>query len=76
MKRIAVVAGLFAFMSYGILADQTGDCTQGEEFCESLETTNNTTTNNTNTNTNTSNNTNVNTNNTTSANTNNNIPLL
>ena len=49
MKRIAVVAGLFAFMSYGILADQTGDCTQGEEFCESLETTNNTTTNNTNT---------------------------
>ena len=40
MKRIAVVAGLFAFMSYGVLADQTGDCTQGEEFCESLETTN------------------------------------
>ena len=54
---MAVVAGLFAFMSYGILADQTGDCTAGEQYCEqnSLETTNTTTTNNTNTNTNTNN---------------------
>ena len=45
-------------------ADQTGDCTAGEEHFEqnSLETTNTTTTTNTNTNTNTNNNTNTNTN--------------
>ena len=73
MKKVGltVVAGLFAFISLGIQADQTGDCTAGEQYCEqnSLETTNTTTTNNTNTNTNTNNNTNTNTNNTTTNNT-------
>ena len=49
MKRIAVVAGLFACMSYGVLADQTGDCEAGDQYCEqnSLETTNTTNTTNT-----------------------------
>jgi len=54
-------------------ADQTGTCTAGTQYCEenSLDTTNNTTTNNTNIN----NNTNLNTNNNTNLNTNNNTNL-
>ena len=43
-----------SFVSLNLIADQTGDCTAGEQYCEqnSLETTNTTTTNNTNSNTN------------------------
>jgi hypothetical protein len=62
-KRILALIALSLFTGV-MYADQTGDCTAGEEHCEqnSLETTNTTTTNNTNVNTNTNNNTNVNTN--------------
>jgi len=53
-------------------ADQTGNCTAGEQYCEqnSLNTTNTTTTTNSNTNVNTNSNTNVNTNSNTNVNTN------
>ena len=52
-----VVSSLFLlslFFNDTAYADQTGDCTAGDEFCEqnSLATTNTTTTTNTNTNTN------------------------
>ena len=57
---------LLLFFSVGLIgyaqAQQTGTCTAGTQYCESLDTTNNTVTNNTNVNTNTNNNTNVNTN--------------
>ena len=57
MKKVVltVVAGLFIFGSLGLQAEQTGNCTAGEQYCEqnSLDTTNTTTTTNTNTNTNT-----------------------
>ena len=49
-----------------LIADQTGDCTAGEEFCEN----NNQTTTSTSTNTNTNNNTNTNTSTNTNTNTN------
>ena len=45
-KRALLALGLvFSFNSYG---DQTGNCTAGSQYCEqnSLDTTNNTTTNN------------------------------
>ena len=60
---------LFTTVGY---ADQTGDCTAGEQYCEqnSLTTTNATTTTNTNTNVNTNANTNVNTNTSTNTNVN------
>ena len=47
------------FTAMNVRADQTGDCTAGDEFCEqnSLATTNTTTTTNTNTNTNANTNT-------------------
>ena len=56
MKHIKNIVGAIVlsalFVSFNAQADQTGDCTAGEEFCEqnSLTTTNATTTNNTNTN--------------------------
>ena len=74
MKKQGIVfIGVWAFIGLIIApqlqADQTGDCTAGEQYCEqnSLETTNTTTT----TNTNTNNNTNTNTTTTTATNTNN-----
>ena len=43
MKKVVltVVAGLFIFGSLGLQAEQTGDCTAGEQYCEqnSLDTT-------------------------------------
>jgi len=63
---------LFVFLfgaSLAASAQQTGTCTAGTQYCESLDTTNNTVTNNTNVNTNTNNNTNVNTNANTNINT-------
>ena len=52
MKKLlgTIVLGL---LSMSVLADQTGDCTAGEQYCEQnrLDTTNTTTTTNTNTNT-------------------------
>ena len=61
---------LFVY-SVEVMADQTGDCTAGEQYCEqnSMETTSTTTTTNTNTNTNTNANTNANTNTNTNTNT-------
>jgi len=68
-----ILISLFA-LSFGVSADQTGNCTSGTQYCEdngltTINTTvttntntNNNTNNNTNTNTNTNNNTNVNTN--------------
>jgi len=56
---------LFVFLfgaSLAASAQQTGTCAAGTQYCESLDTTNNTVTNNTNVNTNTNNNTNANTN--------------
>ena len=76
MKKQGIVfIGFWAFIGLIIApqlqADQTGDCTAGEQYCEqnSLETTNTTTTTNTNNNTNTNTNTNNNTNNNTNTNT-------
>ena len=80
-----IVLGMLA-VSFGLSADQTGDCVSGTQYCEdngltTINTTvttntntNNNTNNNTNTNTNTNNNTNVNTNtnNNTNVNTSNN----
>jgi len=71
------ILGLFAF-SFGVQADQTGDCTAGTQYCEdnglttinTTVTTNTNTNNNTNNNTNTNSNTNVNTNNNTNVNSN------
>ena len=53
-RTLAIVAGIIGLLlvSITLQAQQTGTCTAGTEFCESLDTTNNTTTNNTNTNTN------------------------
>ena len=91
MKKLKLLTGLLAFLLLPdhIQAQQTGTCTAGTEFCESLDTTNDTTTNNTNTNnntnvntntnsntnvnTNTNSNTNVNTNNNTNTSSNNNV---
>jgi DNA polymerase III alpha subunit (gram-positive type) len=66
-----IVLGMLA-VSFGLSADQTGDCTSGTQYCEDngLTTINTTVTTNTNTNNNTNNNTNTNTN--TNSNTNNN----
>ena len=69
MKKLTLLTiGLLSIGNY-ITADQTGDCTAGEQYCEqnSLVTTNSTTTNNTN------NNVNQNTNVTTSTNSNTNV---
>ena len=48
MKKLLGALGLFIF-TLNLSADQTGDCTAGEQYCEqnSLETTNTTTTTNT-----------------------------
>ena len=61
--RLSILAIFLVLLgtSFNVRADQTGDCTQGTEFCESLETTNTTTTNNTNTNANATTNTHANT---------------
>ena len=79
-----IILGLLA-VSFGLSADQTGDCNAGTQYCENngLTTinttvttntnTNNNTNNNTNTNTNTNSNTNVNTNTNTSTNSNTNV---
>ena len=58
-----IVLGMLA-VSFGLSADQTGDCTSGTQYCEDngLTTINTTVTTNTNTNNNTNNNTNTNTN--------------
>ena len=71
MKKLKLLPALLTLLLLPgyIQAQQTGTCTAGTEFCESLDTTNNTTTNNTNTN----NNTNVNTNNNTNTSSNNNV---
>jgi len=61
MKR-GLILGLGLLLISTVDAQQTGTCTAGTQYCESLDTTNNTVTNNTNVNTNTNNNTNVNTN--------------
>jgi hypothetical protein len=54
MKKLAIFGALILLtLGNTAQADQTGDCTQGTEFCESLETTNTTNTTNANTNTNT-----------------------
>jgi|TARA_R110000796_G_scaffold245687_1_gene370051 DNA polymerase III alpha subunit (gram-positive type) len=91
MKKLKLLPALLTLLLLPgyIQAQQTGTCTAGTEFCESLDTTNNTTTNNTNTNnntnvntntnsntnvnTNTNSNTNVNTNNNTNTSSNNNV---
>lgn len=69
MKRIFILGVLF--LPFIAIADQTGDCTAGEQYCEqnSLETTNTTNTNNTNNNNNVNQNNNV----TTSTNSNTNV---
>ena len=79
-----IILGLLG-ISFGLSADQTGDCNAGTQYCENngLTTinttvttntnTNNNTNNNTNTNTNTNSNTNVNTNTNTSTNSNTNV---
>ena len=72
MKKLTLLTiGLLSIGNY-ITADQTGDCTAGEQYCEqnSLETTNNTTTNNTNNNTNSNTNVSTNTNSNTNVSTN------
>ena len=47
MKKLAIFGALILLtLGNTAQADQTGDCTQGTEFCESLETTNTTTTTN------------------------------
>ena len=76
MKHLKNIVGAIVlsalFVSFNTQADQTGNCTAGEEFCEqnSLATTNTTTTTNTNTNTNSNTNVNTNTNSKTNSNTN------
>ena len=75
MKKIGILGTILlltSLWSTNALADQTGNCTAGEQYCEqnSLETTNTTTTTNTNTNNNTNANTNTNTNTNTSTATN------
>ena len=60
MKR-GLILGLGLLLISTVDAQQTGTCTAGTQYCESLDTTNNTVTDNTNVNTNTNNNTNVNT---------------
>jgi hypothetical protein len=76
-KLLLVGIFLIGLGATNLSAQQTGTCTAGTEFCESLDTTNDTVTNNTNVNTNTNNNTNVstnqNTNISTSTNNNNNV---
>jgi hypothetical protein len=47
MKKRALLA-LGLVLSFNSYAQQTGTCTAGTQYCESLDTTNNTTTNNTN----------------------------
>jgi hypothetical protein len=56
-----LILGLGLLLISTVDAQQTGTCTAGTQYCESLDTTNNTVTDNTNVNTNTNNNTNVNT---------------
>ena len=56
-----LILGLGLLLIGTVDAQQTGTCTAGTQYCESLDTTNNTVTDNTNVNTNTNNNTNVNT---------------
>ena len=70
MKRIFILGVLF--LPFIAIADQTGNCTAGEQYCEqnSLETTNTTTTNNTNNNTNSNTNVSTNTNSNTNVSTN------
>jgi hypothetical protein len=62
-RTLAIVASIIGLLlvSITLQAQQTGTCTAGTQYCESLDTTNNTVTDNTNVNTNTNNNTNVNT---------------
>jgi hypothetical protein len=76
-KLLLVGIFLIGLGATNLSAQQTGTCTAGTEFCESLDTNNDTVTNNTNVNTNTNNNTNVstnqNTNISTSTNNNNNV---
>ena len=72
-QRILLGALFFSalFFNGPVIAQQTGTCDMGTEYCEgnSLNTTNTTTTTNSNTNVNTNNNTNVNTNSNTNVNT-------
>ena len=70
MKKILILGLLL--LPFGVIAEQTGNCTAGTDNCEqnSLATTNTTTTNNTNSNTNQNTNVNTSTSTSTSSNTN------
>ena len=50
MKRVAIIAAICLAAFSNIQADQTGDCTAGDEFCEQNSLVTTTTATNTNTN--------------------------